>query len=269
MLPIDLVLVRHGQSEENAAKTSSNAGDHSAYTHEFLERHTSNVRLTAHGRVQAAAAGAFLKKEFYSSGQVFDRHITSSYMRAMETAGLLDLPDADWFCDFYLSERDWGEFDYYPAHEHAEQFESELQRCAHEPFFFKPPQGESFAQLCLRVDRVLDTLHRECSSKRVIIVCHGEVMRAFQVRLERISKTDFKALLTSDNPADKIYNCQIEHYSRRNPETGSVMQYINWKRSIRPTEDPVWTRPWSKISRSHYTNEALLALVALSPNLVL
>ena len=35
------------------------------------------------------------------------------------------------------------------------------------------PNGESIAQLCLRIDGVLHTLHRECSDKRVLVVCHG------------------------------------------------------------------------------------------------
>lgn len=41
------------------------------------------------------------------------------------------------------------------------------------------------------IDRVLHTLHRECSQKRVIIVGHGMVMCAFVVRIERLTATQF------------------------------------------------------------------------------
>lgn len=145
MLPIDLVLVRHGQSEGNAAKRLSKAGDHSAFTPEFVDRHTSSFRLTELGRMQASLAGTFLKDEFFKDGVGFDRYITSEYSRAMETAGLLQLPNAEWFCDVYLTERNWGEFDVCPEDELKEKFGAALRRYKVEPFFCQPPNGESFA----------------------------------------------------------------------------------------------------------------------------
>ena len=61
-LPIDLVLVRHGQSEMNAAKRRSEAGDHSAFTKEFMERHSASFPLTDLGRRQAEQAGEYLQR---------------------------------------------------------------------------------------------------------------------------------------------------------------------------------------------------------------
>lgn len=40
-------------------------------------------------------------------------------------------------------------------------------------FFFAPPGGESLADVCLRVDRVINLLHRECADQRVILVRAG------------------------------------------------------------------------------------------------
>ena len=266
-LPIDLVLVRHGQSEANAAKRLSEAGDHSAFTDAFRDRHTASFRLTERGRKQAALAGQWIYNEFCRDSH-FDRYITSEYNRAMETSGLLGLPNAEWFCEFYLTERDWGELDICPENEREEKFGDALRRRDTEPFFWRPPNGESFADLCLRVDRVLHTLHRECSDKRVIIVCHGEVMRAIQVRIERISQTRFKELIFSSQLEDKIYNCQIIHYTRRDPENGKLNRYTDWVRAIRPTEDPVWNTGWRKIERPRYSNDDLLKIVSLTPVMV-
>lgn len=262
MLPIDLVLVRHGQSEGNFAKRLAEAGDNSAYTQEFLDRHTSSFRLTELGRQQAARAGEFLKSEFFANGIGFDRYVTSEYTRAMETAGCLQLPNAEWLCDFYLTERDWGELDHYAQNEREARFGSDLRRREVEPFFWRPPNGESFAQLGLRVDRVLHTLHRECGDKRVILVCHGEVMRAFQVRLERMSQVRFKELIFSERHEDRIHNCQVLHYTRRDPATGKLAPYANWKRAIRPTDEPVWSTGWETISRPRYSNQGLLDVVS-------
>lgn len=161
-MPIDLVLVRHGQSEGNAAKRRSEAGDNGAFTEAFMKRHSASFRLTAKGREQACQAGEYIRKEFLKNGVGFDRYITSEYLRAMETAALLELPNAKWFGDFYLTERDWGDLDICPENERNEKFRDALRKRRVEPFFWRPPGGETFAELCLRVDRVLHTLHREC-----------------------------------------------------------------------------------------------------------
>lgn len=261
-LPIDLFLVRHGQSEGNVARRRSEAGDHTAYTEEFRDRHSASFRLSTKGREQAKQAGRYLRKHYLGNGSVFDRYYTSEYIRAVETAGLLDLPNADWFRDVYLTERDWGELDVCPENERAERFGAELRRREIEPFFWRPPNGESFMQLCMRVDRVLETLHRECSDKRVILVCHGEVMRAFQVRIERLSQERFRELVFSERPEDRIHNCQITHYTRRHPVTHKIFPYTGWVSWARPTDEPPRVSDWQKIERPHYTNKDLLDMAA-------
>ena len=117
MMPLDLVLVRHGQSEANLAKRRSEAGDHSAYTEAFKDRHSSSFRLTELGRKQAQLAGVCLRELFYvdqHGDAIFDRFITSEYTRAMETAARMNLPKARWYRDVYLTERNWGDLDICP-----------------------------------------------------------------------------------------------------------------------------------------------------------
>src|ERR1700675_4535998 len=97
-LPINLVLVRHGQSEGNAAKRRSEKGDHTAYSEEFKDRHSSSFRLTDKGKQQAVAAGQLLETLFPKG---FDRYYTSEYARAKETAALLAIPEAKWYPNFY------------------------------------------------------------------------------------------------------------------------------------------------------------------------
>lgn len=93
-LPIDLVLLRHGQSEGNLARQRSKDGDNSVFIEEFKNRHTAQYRLTAKGREQAKRAGAWLRKEFGDRRVRFDRYFVSEYTRAKETAALLALPHA-------------------------------------------------------------------------------------------------------------------------------------------------------------------------------
>src|SRR5262245_50066290 len=109
-MPMDLLLVRHGESEGNYAYGLTYRGDHRHFQPgcPFQGRHGSKWRLTDTGHEQARQAGAWIRANI---GPTFDRYYAAEYLRAMETAACLELPEACWFCEFYLRERDWGRFD--------------------------------------------------------------------------------------------------------------------------------------------------------------
>ena len=65
-------------------------GDHSYYTPEFRNRHSSTWLLTNKGREEAKAAGEWIRNNLNTDN--IDRLYTSEYLRAMETAALLDIP---------------------------------------------------------------------------------------------------------------------------------------------------------------------------------
>jgi len=69
--PLELVLVRHGQSEGNEAVARSQRGDLSAYTPEFKNKHSSTYRLTDKGIEQAKVAGQWIRENI---GDKFDRY---------------------------------------------------------------------------------------------------------------------------------------------------------------------------------------------------
>jgi len=265
MMPLDLVLVRHGESEGNIANRLSRSGDDSAFTDEFKQRHSSLWRLSDVGIRQAKAARQWIEENI---GPKFGRRYTSEWLRAIETAyhlGLLGLP---WYVEFYLRERDQGMMDVVPESERKTRFAGELKRRSIDSFFWRPPRGESLAELCLRVDRVLGTLHRECSKMRVIIVCHGEVMWAFRVRLERMSQRRYHELDISDDPYDHIHNGQIIHYTRVNPSTNEEAKYLSWMRSICPWDLSLSNNEWQEIIRPRYTNNQLKQVFDSVPRLI-
>lgn len=264
-MPKNLVLVRHPESEGNVAADLSKKGDHSAFTTEFKMRHSSLWRSTDQGVNQALIAGKWIHQNI---GNAFDRYYTSEYLRALEGAAYLALPNARWYAEFYLRERDWGELDRMSQEERRQKFHNALERRKIDGFFWRPPGGETMAELCIRVDRVLDTLHRECPEGSAIIVCHGEVMWGFRMRLERISQVRYNALDISTNPFDKIHNCQILHYTRMDPTTGEVSPYLNWMRSVCPWNTDLSRNKWEKIFRPTYTNQDLLAIANIFPRLI-
>lgn len=263
-LPIDLVLVRHGESEGNLARRLSEHGDNSLFTQEFCRRHSSRLRLTDRGKEQAGCAGEWIQRNI---GSYFDRYLVSGYARAMETAALLELPDATWYQDFYLRERDIGEFDSMPEDEKRDKYPAIYDRFTLDPFYWKPPNGESVAELCARVDRVLETLHRECSDKKAIVVCHGMVMSGFMIRIERLTPYQFLQKSEFKATRDRIRNCQIIHYSRRDPETNQISSRADWVRSICPWDLENSRTDWREIRRPSFSNEDLLKLVEEFPRI--
>jgi broad specificity phosphatase PhoE len=264
-MPLDLVLVRHGQSEGNVAAHASRDGDDSFFTPEFTGRHSWQWRLSNLGREQARVTGDWLRQEFGS----FDRYYTSVYIRAKETAYCLDFPGAEWRQDIYLRERDRGDIDVMSASERKRLFGDSLALQDRDPLLWSPPNGESLAQVCMRVDRVLDTLHRETAGQKVIVVAHGEVFWAFRARLERLSLDEFNAM--DADPGERIRNCQVVHYSRIDPATrGSaeptIAPYLNWVRFVAPYDDVFGD--WQRVERKQLSNADLLADVEAVPRLI-
>src|SRR5687767_6848821 len=174
-LPIDLILVRHGQSEGNVANRASRSGDNTFFTPGFRERHSRDFRLTDKGIEEAEAAGRWLKANV---AQPLDRFYVSDYVRAKETAAHLNLPTAAWRVEFHLRERDMALMDNCPDDEKRRLFGLESRQYDLDPFFSYPAGGgESVAVLAMRLKAsMLEHWARECSDKRVVAVCHGHVL---------------------------------------------------------------------------------------------
>eukprot|EP01132_Coremiostelium_polycephalum_P004533 gene4533-5649_t len=263
--PYELVLVRHGQSEGNEAQSRSKRGDLSAYTPEFKRKHSSTYRLTDKGILQAKIAGKWVKENI---AEIFDRYYTSEYVRAMETASLLELPNSKWLTEIQLRERDKGKMDNISWTEKNANFGHEMELRKRDSFFWAPPGGESIAQICVRVEHTFNTLRRECANKRVIIVAHGEIMWAFRVRLERLSQIRFHQLQSSKDPRDQIHNTSILWYTRVHPKTGEIFPYFKFLRMVCPWK-PEYSAPgWLEFDRPVYSNEELMESVRTVPRFV-
>jgi NAD+ kinase len=257
-MPVNLVLLRHGESEGNLANDLSKKGDDSMFTPDFRSRYSASWNLTPKGIEQAKTAGIWVKENIAVH---FDRYYVAEYHRAMQTAAHADFDSANWRLDFLLRERDWGQLDVATRTERRGKYAEEFKRRDRDGFFWAPPGGESMAHICLRIDRIIQTLHRECSDKNVIIVCHGEVMWAFRVRLERLNQIQYRQLDSSTNPWDKINNCQVIHYTRRNPKGhGELMPHLSWMRSICPWNEELSNPNWQILARPTYSNEELLEM---------
>jgi hypothetical protein len=199
-----------------------------------------------------------------------DRFYVSDYIRAKETAYHLDLPCAEWRVEYQLRERDKALMDNCPADEQKRLFALEQKQYEMDAFLSYPAGGgESIPLLCLRLRTdILEHLSRECSDKSVGIVCHGHVMRAIQMEIEHLGHDDFLRLDASEEPADKIRNCQIIWYTRRDPDTKKVSgTSVVAVRSVCPW-DTHGDYGWRRITKKIFTNNDLRDDVEKYPRLI-
>jgi len=257
-MPKNLFLVRHGQSEGNfVRKRVKDTGDESYFSDEFMALHESQYQLTKLGIEQAKKAGEWLRKNKFI---MFERMLVSNNIRAMQTAAYLEIDNASWMMDFNLRERDGGLFGTIKPSERNLSYTDQQKFHDEQPFLFRPPQGESISDLCQRIKIVLDTLARECGGKDVIIVCHGHVMRAFRIILERMSLQKSNELMRATEEWSQTPNCSIIHYTRENPFNNKqeLSDRFDWVRMIRPAGGGNLEDDFSKIERKKYSNEELL-----------
>jgi broad specificity phosphatase PhoE len=263
-MPEDLYLVRHGESEGNLVNRRSRAGDDSYFTPEHLGRHSSEWHLTDRGIEQAKAAGEFLRRE---AKLPFDVYLTSEWVRAMETAAYLDIPDAQWHPYVYLRERSLGDLEVLPHKDKVARFGASLEMRKRYPYLWRADQGEAFEDIALKWDRIQQILHRKYAMKRALVVSHEGVLWEAMHLIERLLIRDMDRLLSSDDPKDSIHNCQIIHYTRRDPANGRLSDHLDWVRSVCPWDPSLSSNDWRPITRRTFSNLELLEMAASVPRL--
>lgn len=230
-LPIDLVFVRHGQSEANIVQQREKREPEFRPPPEFNDRHDWQYRLSADGRDQAQTAATFFDNRLAAH---FDVGYVSPFIRTRETASLIGGPDFAWLIDDRLRERDWGHYGTIPAADRAEQFPLTEKQRERSPWYAHMDGGESLASgVFARVRDFLGTLHRERADQRVVVVTHGEFMWTARYVVERMLPEEWEALDADES--NRIRNCTLLEYTRRDPETGTLQSRIGWRR-IRYTD---------------------------------
>jgi broad specificity phosphatase PhoE len=208
--PERLWLVRHGQSQGNVARDAADE----AGAHEIaIEMRDVDVPLSALGIEQAKAAGrwfAALPRE--ERPEII---LSSPYVRAKQTAkiiceqGALAGGAAHTIVDERLREREFGIFDRLTTIGIRERFPEEAaHRRRLGKFYHRPPGGESWADVILRLRSMLNTINLHYCDRRVLIVCHQVVVLCFRYILEEL---DEEQILSIDKQAE-VLNCGIATY---------------------------------------------------------
>jgi broad specificity phosphatase PhoE len=205
--PAELVVVRHGQSVGNVA--DARAREQGA-TRLELELRDADVPLSDTGQQQADAVGRLLRRT--EEGRLPEVLVSSPYRRAAETAeravGAWGA-DVEVVLDERLRERDLGLFDGLTSAgveaEHAHEFE---RRGRVGKFYYRPPSGESWCDVTLRVRSLLGDLRDACEGRRVWLFAHQAVIMSLRYVVEDLSEQE---LLDIDSSMD-LPNCSITSY---------------------------------------------------------
>jgi broad specificity phosphatase PhoE len=207
----ELVLVRHGESLGNVA--DAQARDRGEARLE-LDTRDPDTPLSERGEQQAHV----LARHVASTSPRPDVVLSSPYARAAMTArivaGALDLEP---LLDERLRERDLGIFDGLTGLGIREHHPEEAERRARlGKFYYRPPGGESWTDVALRVRDVLRDLAQLYADRRVWVFTHQAVIMSFRLALERLDE----ATLLDVDRNQPLANCSLTRYRR----DGEVLQ---------------------------------------------
>jgi 2,3-bisphosphoglycerate-dependent phosphoglycerate mutase len=175
----ELILVRHGQSQWNLENRFTGWTD---------------IPLTEAGIAEARHAGELLKD------YRFNKAFTSALIRAQETlryileiTGQTDVPIER---DAALNERHYGDLQGLNKDETAEKYGKEQVHIWRRSYDIQPPGGESLKDTRARVipyyeKHILPLLKQ---GKKVLVVAHGNSLRALVMVLDNISERDIPEL---------------------------------------------------------------------------
>jgi probable phosphoglycerate mutase len=138
-----------------------------------------DVAPTPYGEKQAVATGEALGADYK-----FDGVFVSPFQRTMETARLMieQFPNAvEVIEDERLREIDFGVLDRLTKHGIAHfHLEEKERRAKLGKYQHRPPAGENYPDVALRLHNFLGTLTREAAGESVLVVCHSVVVLIFR-----------------------------------------------------------------------------------------
>ena len=203
--PSHLVIVRHGQSERNAAKDAAKAAGRPVINKTGLR--DVDTLLTALGEQQAIATGKFLATRWQ-----FDAVFSSPYQRALQTSDAMLKAYAkppQIVQEERVREIEFGVLDGLTWSGVREKYPEEFARREREgKYWYRPPGGESRPDVALRVHSFFGTLTRDYRRQSVLVVCHSVVVLIFRRLLERWDEAEYLKV----DAEDDVLNCSVTAY---------------------------------------------------------
>jgi 2,3-bisphosphoglycerate-dependent phosphoglycerate mutase len=208
--PERLWIVRHGESAGNVARDAANAAGLALI--DIADRDV-DVPLSALGEEQSRALGRWFAG--LPAGERPNVVLTSPYLRARRTAELVEeagglcAEQSSFVVDERLREKEFGVLDRLTRtgieRHHPDQ--AEFRRVLGK-FYHRPPGGESWCDVILRLRSALDTISLHHSGCRVLIVGHQVVVLCLRYLLEAMTEDEVLAV----DATGEVANCSITEY---------------------------------------------------------
>ena len=241
--PSELFLIRHAQSAGNVARDLALASG--ATVIDIDAARDCDVELSELGERQAAALGTWCARHL----DPIDAVIASPYARAQQTAAIA-LRAAGWTVpvtvDERLREKEFGSLDRLTRAGIEQRFpeQAELRRVLGK-FYYRPPGGESWCDVILRLRSLADSLTREYAGCRVAVVTHQVIVLCFRYLLEKLTE---QQLLEIDRQGD-VANCSVTTYVYDDVAKTMKLRAYNVVAPMEESGEPVTTRPDVPLAR--------------------
>lgn len=231
-----LGVVRHGESTANVAAKSADRDRLDVF--DVAEREA-DVPLSELGRRQAESLGRRLAE--WPAAERPDLVVTSPFRRARETAEIaMDGLDVPRRTDERLRDRDLGAFDLHTAQGIRTEFPVEAERRhRHGKFYYRPPGGESWTDVALRLRAVIREIEQDDPEARVLLFAHDVVVSLVRYVLEDLDEPT----LMQDVARTPIGNASLSSWVRVerewHRETFNDVTHLQADDDARPTaEEP-------------------------------
>lgn len=208
--PDRMWIVRHGESAGNVARDAAEAAGHALI--EIVQRDV-DVPLSPLGERQAFALGRWFAK--MSQDARPNIVLSSPYLRARETSRIaieaagMKYEELVFITDERLREKEFGILDRLTRIGIKEKYPEQAEaRSVLGKFYHRPPGGESWCDVILRLRSIIDTITRDYRRERVLIVSHQVVVNCFRYLLERMTEEQILAI----DQTNEIANCSVTSY---------------------------------------------------------
>jgi probable phosphoglycerate mutase len=179
--------------------------------------------------------------------------LVSPYLRARQTAqevkamGGLSPDHPAFVVDERLREKEFGVLDRLTTHGIAARFPDQAEfRKILGKFYHRPPGGESWCDVILRLRSALDTMSLHHDGCRVLVVGHQVVVLCLRYLLEDMTEEE---ILAVDRAGD-VANCAVTEYRfdpARGQQGGLVLHRYNFVAPLEEAGAPVTAEPDAKV----------------------
>ena len=228
--PSAVWLVRHGESMGNVADAHAQQAGAGRLN---LDIRDPDVPLSDTGRSQAEALGRYLAR--LPEDERPTAVLSSPFTRALTTAQLATAGlDVRVRTDERLRERDFGAFDRMTGAGIREQYPDEAgRRDLLGKFYYRPPGGESWADVALRIRSLLATeaLRHDCD--RLLVVAHQAVIMVFRYVLEELTEQELLAV----DKEEQVANASVTRYELNDEDELALVDFNDVEHLVAESED--------------------------------